>query len=71
MHPILYTCGGLPFYLEMGISMYNNGHPLSWTKSRCLEENGPSISNSDLLLLSLSRSPDAVFNCNTRARELP
>jgi hypothetical protein len=30
--------------------MYNNGHPLSWTKSRCLEENRPSISNSDLLL---------------------
>jgi len=48
--------------------MYNNGHPLSWTKSRCLEENGPSISNSDLLL-----SPDVqmqFFNCNTRGREL-
>ncbi len=51
MHPILYTCGGVPFTWRW-VSMYNNGHPLSWTKSRCLEENGPSISNSDDLLLS-------------------
>ncbi len=65
--PNTYTCGGVPFTWRW-VSMYNNGHPLSWTKSRCLEENGPSISNSDLLL-----SPDVqmqFFICNTRGREL-